>query len=555
MKDSEGNTLLVIEPTEGGHYNVYDSYGDYVRASVLSAISDMKLDIVNGTPDNITIGQSAETTSLTMSGQDFSGLLFSAVENGMVVIDKLIKQSTWQGLVGIAEAAENITSPLTGIANLAINRINSGQSVDLANLASASTWQSIYSTSGSMGDWANTAASLFADSISPMLAPGTEMLMNLFGNETFREQLNSQAAETFNGYSLFEQLSSAALGNPGAGTIIEQIGAKNFWEGIKLMAELTWNNRNLIFDNMQDLASLTLNPASYLTDQFWVSDIGQEFIRERDYFFCLTPPDTYISPIDSDTKTIRVDPDLNYANIVQQPLSGFMDFITAGRFGNIRWDMASIDAGTKSSYLQSYIQNGSIKGISFSGINDTGIRLDNLTKLLAPSAVESFAITHSAGISSFILSGLKPKMAIITSPQEKRTDVENWIDQMGYARDKILVVDTARDLPYRPADYVDISLTDMINPGIIIPRDLGYALSSINTAYHDYSKTPNKYTYMRIISGPGIDRDLDIIENHMVAFEGALNPNAKYNVMYNGRLLEQVTLKYVYDKFLKGEEP
>ncbi|MBU0895608.1 MAG: hypothetical protein KJ584_03325, partial [Candidatus Omnitrophica bacterium] len=34
IKDSLGNTLLIIEPTAGGYYNVYDSYGEYVDAKI-----------------------------------------------------------------------------------------------------------------------------------------------------------------------------------------------------------------------------------------------------------------------------------------------------------------------------------------------------------------------------------------------------------------------------------------------------------------------------------------------------------------------------------------
>ncbi len=39
IKDSLGNTLLVIEPTAGGHFNVYDSYGDYVDAKINTLLS------------------------------------------------------------------------------------------------------------------------------------------------------------------------------------------------------------------------------------------------------------------------------------------------------------------------------------------------------------------------------------------------------------------------------------------------------------------------------------------------------------------------------------
>lgn len=146
-------------------------------------------------------------------------------------------------------------------------------------------------------------------------------------------------------------------------------------------------------------------------------------------------------------------------------------------------------------------------------------------------------------------------MAIITSPQEKRADVENWIDQMGYTPNKVLVVDTAGDLPYRPIDLIDLSIQDIItnitNPANLLVTDISNLIN--NNAYHDYSTNPSKYTYMRIISGPGIDRDIDIVENHMVAFEGALDPNAKYDVSINGVLWKDVRLKDMYDKFLKGE--
>lgn len=40
IKDLQGNTLLVIEPTGDGRYNVYDSYGDYVEAKITNLISN-----------------------------------------------------------------------------------------------------------------------------------------------------------------------------------------------------------------------------------------------------------------------------------------------------------------------------------------------------------------------------------------------------------------------------------------------------------------------------------------------------------------------------------
>ncbi|MFA5146202.1 MAG: LamG-like jellyroll fold domain-containing protein [Candidatus Omnitrophota bacterium] len=555
IKDSLGNTLLVIEPTEGGHYNVYNSYGEYENAKILSTITDMKFDIVHGASSNVTIGQGAGEVGLTISSQDFSGLLFSAVENGKIVLDKLIKQPTWQGLVGIAEAAENITSPLTDVANLAINRISSGQSVDLATLASASTWQSIFVTSGFMADWANTATLLFSNSISPALAPGTEMLMNLLGSEAFREQLNNQAAETFNGYNLFEELASVALGNPGSGTIIEQIGAKSFWEWVKVTAQTAWDNRANIIAEANKFALTMLSPAMAQLD----TPIGQEFIKESQDFFCLGDFTPIVSDIDPITKTLKVDPALNYANIMQQPISGTMDWITLAKFANIRWDMASQRAAQEGPRINSYITNGSLKGFSISGINDDGANLDSLTKQLSPLAVSSFGITHSAGISTLIRTAMRPERLIITDTQEKRGSLESWLQSMNYSQDKVLLVDVAQDLPYRPTDLIYLSPADIISnlatPADLVTTDINNLLS--NNACNDYSSNPNnKYIYMKILSGPGVDRDISLeLFPHTAAIVGALDPNAQYDVIYNGRLLEKVSLSYVYEKFLKGEEP
>lgn len=294
---------------------------------------------------------------------------------------------------------------------------------------------------------------------------------------------------------------------------------------------------------------------SYAAD-YW-SAVESESAKEAREYLCLMPPKTYISSIDPLTKTVRVDQDLNYANIEKEPLLGILDLVSIGQLGNIRWDLAASDAGAKSANLQADITNGNIKGISFSGINTDGVELDKLTKLLAPDAPSSFAVTNSAGISSFIESNLRPEMAIITSPQERRVDVENWIDRMGYTKDKVLIVDVAGDLPYRPSSLLDLSLRTIANPANAISPVNLVATNFWNlvndSPSHDYSPNSTKYTSVRILSGPGVG--LDPITSHGVGVMGGINDNDVYTAEYNGRIIRGVTLKYIYGKFLKGEQP
>ncbi|MFA6321114.1 MAG: cysteine peptidase family C39 domain-containing protein, partial [Candidatus Omnitrophota bacterium] len=48
IKDSTGKTLLVIEPTESGGYNIYNSYGDYVDAKINAISLDYNISLAGG---------------------------------------------------------------------------------------------------------------------------------------------------------------------------------------------------------------------------------------------------------------------------------------------------------------------------------------------------------------------------------------------------------------------------------------------------------------------------------------------------------------------------
>ena len=51
IKDSTGKTLLIIEPTDGGHYNVYDSYGKYVDAVINNNLDGYSVSLKDGVLD------------------------------------------------------------------------------------------------------------------------------------------------------------------------------------------------------------------------------------------------------------------------------------------------------------------------------------------------------------------------------------------------------------------------------------------------------------------------------------------------------------------------
>ena len=80
IKDSQGNTLLVIEPTTDGHYNVYNSYGDYVDAKISSILSGKTYSFSNDILKQYQELDVTNTTSLfdvDFSNPDAIGLMFN----------------------------------------------------------------------------------------------------------------------------------------------------------------------------------------------------------------------------------------------------------------------------------------------------------------------------------------------------------------------------------------------------------------------------------------------------------------------------------------------
>ena len=266
----------------------------------------------NGNLGNVTLegsdSQGINIPNVTLSNDTINALLFSTVDNGKIITDQLVQKSTWQGFIATAEAAENTSTTLSGISDAAIAKINSGGSVDLTSLASSAQWQAILYSSNIMKNWANTAMDIFLDSVSPNLTPGVELAMNIFGNEGLREQLENTSQSLFNYYSLYGDLASVALGSPPSAVLLQEMGDKNFWAGVKSGAQFAWTNRDTIVQDAQTFTNIMFNTPGYFNDAFWQTGIGKEFINERNDFLCLSDFTPNVSNIDPLTKTIKIDP-------------------------------------------------------------------------------------------------------------------------------------------------------------------------------------------------------------------------------------------------------
>ncbi|MFC1570835.1 cysteine peptidase family C39 domain-containing protein [Candidatus Omnitrophota bacterium] len=590
--------------------------------------------------------------NLMLSGETYSGLLFSTVENGEIVVDSLAKREGWLNISNEVDSTVDITSNLIGVCDMALSKIAQGQDVNLGEITSQSEWQTILNNSAFMNNWSGTATTIFSNVLNSALAPGTNIFTNILGDDAFKEELLGQAENVQDTSSYYKELAELALGimQPGSSVVVDSVNMSSFWQGLKTNAQNLWGKKDLIATTTNEVAQFITNPSKYINDRFWASDIGGQFMQEvdsyyensdladmfstisvnaissgaasaletigydsvwsglrgiSDYiwdnrsdilndasemysfatdphnylwnkfmetengrtyqdqileFYGLKEPNTYVSEVDPTTKTLKIDPDLNYGNIWEKSVLGFLDSAMLLQTANVRWNEAADDAALECNNLSGRLLSGEIRGFSISGINTDGVKLDELTQDLASAFLGTYSITHSAGSSGRIRSDVWTDKNIIISPQEKRVDVENWMDQMGYTSDNVLIVDIAGDLPYRPVDVLNVGLEDMMN--LTDPVNLFTQINSgtqnivdiINdNAYNDYSQNPNnKYTYVRIVDGPDVGSSP--LYNHSIGVDGALDPNKKYRVEVNGVVLpDEVTLIEIYEKFLQGE--
>ena len=94
IKDSQGNTILIIEPTADGRYNIYDSYGEYVDAKISDNMAgneynfsenstlNQTLVLDNGMKVDVT-SQSGNIISLKLDANDSNATLYSELASGI----------------------------------------------------------------------------------------------------------------------------------------------------------------------------------------------------------------------------------------------------------------------------------------------------------------------------------------------------------------------------------------------------------------------------------------------------------------------------------------
>ena len=91
IKDSQDNTLLVVSPGEDGHYNVYNSYGEYVDA----AISDHINDTINEFKDGYLKGSNVlNSTGSSELGFDLEGGNIVASGETKAMLEQFVNAAT-----------------------------------------------------------------------------------------------------------------------------------------------------------------------------------------------------------------------------------------------------------------------------------------------------------------------------------------------------------------------------------------------------------------------------------------------------------------------------
>ncbi|MDD4013904.1 MAG: cysteine peptidase family C39 domain-containing protein, partial [Candidatus Omnitrophica bacterium] len=267
----------------------------------------------------------------------------------------------------------------------------------------------------------------------------------------------------------------------------------------------------------------------------------------------------FIEPVttvkfDEASGSVKIDMSLDYFNIIERPLRTTVDMATFGMEANRCWEIATRDAAR---CYDIAVNSPRVKSISIAGINDDGAALDMLARQLSAESNCPVTLAHSAGCD------VLPKITnvpadmkfILISPQVGRAELEGWMLKNSISRDRVLIVDVAGDLPYRPKDFVGLTLKDKINPANMnsvggnaykVVQRLG------DNAYRDYSSNPNKtYVYMRIEEG-FLNDEKSAARRHLVGVNGALDAERKFKIEIAGKIMENVSLKYIYKEFQKG---
>jgi len=504
----------------------------------------------------------------------FAGDLYDVAQSGTdLTVDYLrsMGSTTWSEIKSISGELKNVIGQYLYLSSLELSHpeLPFGQAT-LLNLigGDSNTWQSIQSIGNNTLDIVNDLydiSSAFVNNTIDFSISTQDMITNSVWWQTMEYGIINTADDLKNRFWTATDLAIDFL-TENKDTFISALSyttdyllyAQN--DIVKQMISIGqevgtgfWTNPYLT--NAMDL---TLNTIFYdvLEEAFSTGqDLGQEFYRQtREFLGFEDPIPNYRMTSDN---TAMVDQALNYVNFYDKKFLGALDLATLVRIGNWRWDRANTYAVPE---YENYVNQG-VKGISLSGVNDDGLRLDTLVREIAPYVNYSFTATHSAGSGTLIKSDVCTNKALVLASQIKRADLEAWIDRMGLQPSQVIVVDVRNDLPYRPLDLINLNWTDVINPSILTDpsylarTDIENLLS--DNAYNDYSQNSNnKYTYVRIEDG--FDVGINPLYNHSIAIDGALkgltDERYRYTVSVNGVVMEQDTkLLDFYISLLNGE--
>ena len=302
-----GETLYWVKPTSDGGHILFDSYGDYLDAKIDDYLQNISFSYENG--EIVDFGYHKynpdDNFDFTLFGDGFNSLLFSTVENGEIVADKLSISDNWLNISNQANSTTDITDDLVGVCDLALNRLLQGQDVDLNNIATQTEWQSILDASTLINAWSQESADMFSNAMFSPLAPGTKVFANILGDDTFKQELLGQANDVSTNSSYYKELAELALGiiQPGSSAITDNVNTTGFWEGLKTAAQTLWSKKDLIVTTTSEVAQFITNPSKYVNDRFWTSDIGVQFMDEIENYYEQTDLTNQFFTIASDAAT------------------------------------------------------------------------------------------------------------------------------------------------------------------------------------------------------------------------------------------------------------
>ncbi|MBU1852351.1 MAG: hypothetical protein KJ995_08115 [Candidatus Omnitrophica bacterium] len=289
FKDLYGEVVLNVTPTAEGGSIYVDSYGNLLSGNLSDGLGYSYYFSENGEilDFKYDAGDSIGGLGFSISGDSMNNLLYSTIENGKITVDSLSISDNWLNVSNEAGSTDDISNDIVALCDSALGQISQGQDVDFGALASQSEWQDILGVATDMASWSQTSGNMFLNAMTAPLAPGTNVFANILGNDSFKQELLGQANDINSNSSYYKELAEIGLGilQPGSSTLVDSINTTGFWEGLKSTAMTLWDKRDVIVTTTGEVAQFITNPSQYLSDRFWTSEIGSNFMTEIENYY------------------------------------------------------------------------------------------------------------------------------------------------------------------------------------------------------------------------------------------------------------------------------